>query len=82
MSDVSGPINVASGSAVSVESILQDIASRLGRGSLLRLGSRSLAPTEPDVIEGDNRILRTSVGFHPRFDIESGVADTIAAREG
>lgn len=77
-SEVTGAVNIGSGTAPTVRSILERIASCAGRPDLLRLGARPLAPTEPADIVADSRRLATEVGFVPRHDLDSGVAQTVA----
>ena len=75
---VDGPINIGSGRAVAVRDILDLLAERLGGRHLLQYGARPLAASEPPVIEADIERLASEVGFRPRFDLGSGLADVLA----
>lgn len=77
-SDVTGAVNVASGTAVPVREILEHVAASTGRADLLRFGERPLSATEPAIIEGDATRLTREVGFRPTFDIAAGLRDTVA----
>lgn len=76
--DVRGPVNIGSGMARPVRAVLDDLAALTGRPDLIAYGARPLGPNEPAVIEADIRRLRDEVGFRPRFDASSGLADTVA----
>lgn len=77
-SGVDGPVNIGSGAAQPVRALLDEIATLTGRPDLLAYGARPLNPAEPAVIEAEIRRLRDEVGFRPRFDAQSGLADTVA----
>jgi nucleoside-diphosphate-sugar epimerase len=77
-SDVRGPVNVASGTAVPVRAVLETVARHAGGAELLDFGARPLAPTEPAVIEAVVQRLHHEVGFRPRHDLDGGIADTVA----
>lgn len=77
-SDVRGPVNIGSGQAVSVRSILELIAQETGAGDCLRFGERPLPPNEPEVIEADVTRLFSEADFKPRYDLGSGLVDTIS----
>lgn len=76
-SDLSGPVNVASGSPVTVRAVADTIATALGLPDLVE----SLPPTTgpaalPRSIRGDNSLLR-STGWRQRTSLEDGIASTI-----
>lgn len=81
-SDVEGPVNIASGEAQPLATLLGEIARQTGAGHLLRLGARPMSPNEPAQLAAATHRLRAEVGFAPRFDLVSGVADTIGACRG
>jgi nucleoside-diphosphate-sugar epimerase len=78
-SEVEGPINLGSGEAVPVRKILETIGALTGRPDLIDFGARPLGPTEPACIEADIRRLTDEVGFSPRYGLEKGLAQTVAA---
>jgi nucleoside-diphosphate-sugar epimerase len=77
-SDVRGPVNIGSGRAISVRSILELIARETGAGDLVRFGERPLPANEPEAIEADGARLFNEVGFRPRYDLACGLTDTIS----
>jgi nucleoside-diphosphate-sugar epimerase len=77
-SDVRGAVNIGSGRAVPVRSILDTISRITGNAECLRFGERALPDSEPDVIEADTTRLVHEVGFEPKFDLAAGLADTVA----
>jgi len=77
-SDVLGAVNIASGEAVSVAEVLDQIAAATGRPDLLRRGALPERPDEPPLLLADVSRLRDEVGFRPALDLAAGVADTVA----
>lgn len=78
-SDVEGPVNVASGEAVSIADVLALIARAAGRPELLRLGELPRREGEPDLLVADVARLREEVGFTPSVALEQGIAETVDA---
>jgi nucleoside-diphosphate-sugar epimerase len=77
-SDVAGPVNIGSGTAIPVRAFLDGLAARIGGGDRLAYGARALSAAEPPVIEAETRRLEHAVGFRPAFDWEQGLDDTVA----
>jgi len=77
-SEVNGPVNIGSGTAVTIRSILERIGVETEAGDLVVFGAKALPVTEPPVIEADVTRLSQEVGFKPQYDIGRGLADTIA----
>jgi nucleoside-diphosphate-sugar epimerase len=73
-----GPVNVASSKPVSVASIAERIGDILGRRELLRFGARESPPDDPPFLVANTDRLRHDVGWTPRYDLDSGLADTVA----
>ena len=78
-SGVEGPVNLGSGEAVPVRTILETVGALTGRPDLIDFGARPLGPTEPACIEADIRRLTDEVGFSPRYGLEQGLEQTVAA---
>jgi nucleoside-diphosphate-sugar epimerase len=78
-SEVEGPVNVASGQAVSIADVLALIAGATGRPELLRLGALARRDGEPELLVADVRRLRDEVGFTPSVALEQGIAETVDA---
>ena len=75
-----GPVNVGSGRPVTVRTIVETIARELGATDRVKFGARPDNPTDPPFICADVRKLASATGFTPRYDLASGLADTIAWR--
>lgn len=75
---VEGPVNIASGAAVPVRSLLDAIAAETGGGERIAFGARALPASEPAVVEADIRRLAGEVGFVPSATLEDGIAETVA----
>lgn len=78
-SDVTGAVNIASGSAVAVRDFIGRAAALLDGTALVRFGARPTQPGEPRVMTADTRRL-AALGFRCDFDLDSGLADAIARR--
>lgn len=76
-SEIEGPVNIASGEPVSVAEVVQDIADQLERPDLVRLDALPAAENEPPLLVADVARLRDEVGWSPRYDLASGLAETI-----
>lgn len=76
-SDVLGPVNIASGAPVAVRDVVQEIAAQLARSNLVQLGALSAADNEPPLLLADVARLCNEVGWSPRYDLASGLAETI-----
>lgn len=77
--ELQGPVNIGSGQAVPVRTILEHVAATLHHQGRIDFGARPLSPAEPDVIEADTTRLHGQLGFTPRFDLGAGLQDTLAA---
>ena len=77
-SEVLGPVNIASGAPVAVREVVQMIADQLQRPNLIRLGALPSAENEPPLLLADVARLRDEVGWSPRYDLASGLAETIS----
>nr|USU30085.1 NAD(P)-dependent oxidoreductase [Methylobacterium sp. OTU13CASTA1] len=75
---VTGAVNIGSGEAVPVRTLLDGLATRTGRFDLVRYGARTLGPSEPAAIEAAVARLSGEVGFRPRFTLETGLDDTLS----
>lgn len=77
-SDVRGPVNIGSGSAVPVRRIVRQIALRIGREDLLDIGAIPSKSNEAEIVQASVERLVTEVGWRPRFALDSGLDHTIA----
>lgn len=76
-STVTGPINIATGIARPVREIIERLGMLSGRADLLRIGGRPSPAGEPPRLDVSVARLTEEVGFRPRFDLASGLADTM-----
>ncbi|WP_239615886.1 NAD-dependent epimerase/dehydratase family protein [Cohnella mopanensis] len=74
-SNQNGVFNIASGDAVEVRSIINDISHRLGKANLVRFGAIA-NPNEADQVQADVTRLR-SLGWTPKVGIGEGLDRTI-----
>ncbi len=77
-SNVLGAVNIGSGEAIPVRTILARIAELIGRPDLIEYGAQPLQPTEPECIQADRRRLERDVGFRPTYTLERGLAEMVA----
>lgn len=76
-SEVTGPVNMASGEPVRVADVVAAIAAAAGRPELVRLGALPQRPGEPERLTADVRRLREEVGWSPSVDLWEGALRTV-----
>jgi len=76
-SKVQGPVNIASGQPVTLKQIISKIADLTGRADLLRLGAIAAPADEAPLVVADVRRLTQTVGWLPRYDLDSGLTQMI-----
>jgi nucleoside-diphosphate-sugar epimerase len=76
-SDVTGPVNIASGRATPVAEVLDLIGALTGAAQLIDRGARPMSALEPARIVADVRRLEHEVGFHPAVSLSEGLAATV-----
>lgn len=76
-SDVTGPINIASGQAVTLREIVTRIGDLMGRPELIQLGAIPAAPTDTPLVVADTTRLRTALQWTPSWDLDRGLRSTI-----
>ncbi len=79
-SPIDGPINIASGTATPVKSLIEAVARQMGHPDRVNLGARPRPADDPARVIGDVSRLRNEVGFTPNYGIETGVAAILSAR--
>ncbi len=77
-SAVIGPVNIASGVPLTLKSIVTTIAEKLGRPELLLFGAISSPTNEPRILLADVHRLNEEVGWQPKYDISTGLDQTIS----
>ncbi len=77
-SSVEGPVNIGSGTGISIREIAHRLAEAIDRDDgLLRFGALPTDPNEPIRLLADVTRLRDEVGFWPRYDVDVGLADEV-----
>ena len=76
-SDVTGPINIASGQAVRLREIIERIGDLTGRKELIQLGAIPAAPTDTPLVVADTTRLTSALGWTPSWDLDRGLQATI-----
>jgi len=77
-SDVTGPINVASGQAIALRDIISEIGQQMGRSELIQLGAIPQATTDTPLVVADISRLTAELDWQPRWDLGRGIEKTIA----
>ena len=76
-SPLTGAVNIGSGRPVSVRDIVTTIAAILDAKDRVEFGARPDNPTDPPFICANVKRLREGTGFTPKFDLETGLRDTV-----
>lgn len=76
-SEVTGPINIATGIATSIGEVAKQLGSLLERPDLIRLGALEARADEPAYLVADVRRLSDEVGFVPEIGLSDGLRDTV-----
>jgi nucleoside-diphosphate-sugar epimerase len=76
-SDLTGPVNIASGRAVSVREVVEYVAGSLGRLELVQFGARPTPPSEPPLLVANINRLIDELKWRPRFSLNAGLDATI-----
>jgi len=77
-SDITGPVNVASGLSIPVAELIREVAEQLGCPELPKLGAIERPDSDPSDITADISRLKR-LGFRPQHTLTSGVAETLSA---
>lgn len=76
-SDVTGPVNIASGNPIMLKEVILSIADKLKRNELIRFGEVSSALNEPKSLTAEVKRLNSEVGWKPSYDLDRGLMQTI-----
>jgi nucleoside-diphosphate-sugar epimerase len=77
-SDVRGPMNIGSGQAIALRSIVEKIGEQTGRSELIQLGAIPQAATDTPLVVADTSRLAAELDWRPRWDLDRGIEKTIA----
>ncbi len=76
-SEVKGPVNIASGQAITLKSIIYSIADLLNKKHLVELGVLPTPETDAPFIAANIHRLSEEVGWNPSITLETGLKSTI-----
>lgn len=76
-SDVTGPVNIASGQPIALKDVIYRIADRLTRREMVQLGAIAAPNNEPPLLVADVARLLKEVCWQPKYDLETGLKQTI-----
>ncbi len=82
LSDVTGPVNIASGDALRISTLVRRLGDLAQRPDLIRLGARPDAPDEPPRIVAATARLRHEVGFTPAHSLSEGLTHVLDTLRG
>lgn len=78
-SNVTGPVNVASGDGIELRVLLGELAELAGQPQLLRFGALEAPLDEAPSVVADTARLRDEVGWRPATTLRAGLARTLEA---
>lgn len=81
LSDLIGPVNVASGIGISLRALATRAAEAAGRPDLLSVVDGAAGPGEPPLLVADVTRLH-ALGWRPEFSLDAGLADTALSWRG
>ncbi len=72
-------INLATGKDFTIAEMAQSVGNLLGKKLEIKTERRRLRPDNSEVIRlrGDSRLARKLIGYRPRYDLKSGLVETI-----
>ena len=79
-SEVTGPVNIASGKSRTIADVAEMVGSLIGRPELIRIGARPGRPQDPPRLVADVNRLVGEVGFDPAFDLRDSLSAYIERR--
>lgn len=81
-SEVQGIVNIGSGEGVTLKQVIHKITEQLGSLDQIQFDALPAPKNDPISLVPDTTRLRNELGWRPQFDLEKGLADTIAWWEG
>lgn len=76
-SELTGPINIASGQPITLKEITQTIATYLDAPNSIEYGAIPAPPNEPPKILANTTRLNHELGWSPKYSIQEGLQQTI-----
>jgi nucleoside-diphosphate-sugar epimerase len=77
-SDVSGPVNIASGQPVRLKEVIYRIGEKIGREDLIELGAIAAPANDPPSLVAETIRLNREVGWSPQHSLDEGLESTIS----
>ena len=74
---ITGIVNIGSGKDITIKDFIETIGQKTGRRDLIRLGALPTQKNEPAILVADTKKITETVGWTPRFDINTGLDLTI-----
>lgn len=75
--DVQGAVNIGSGKAVSLKSVLLEISRKIGRPDLIKFAKKTYKENDPALLVADTTRLNKEVHWHPHISLDEGLDRTI-----
>jgi nucleoside-diphosphate-sugar epimerase len=76
-SNIEGAVNIASGEAVTLRDIGEQLLELTGGNGQIEFGALPARKEDPEVITADVNRLHTELGWRPSFNLKEGLADTL-----
>lgn len=76
-STLEGPMNAASGAAIALSELVQEVSRQVGGKGRVVLGARETRPGDPPLVEADVTRLSEDLDWTPQYGLESGLRQTI-----
>ncbi|HEC98964.1 MAG TPA: NAD(P)-dependent oxidoreductase [Proteobacteria bacterium] len=76
-SNVTGPVNIASGNPTTLKDVVNTIADKLNKKELVRFGESASTLNEPRLLVAEVKRLNSEVGWMASYDLDRGLEQTI-----
>lgn len=77
LSDVEGPVNIATGQPVVLKEVIGTAAEIAGRPDLVRLGALAAAEDDPPLLLANTARLIDEVKWQPQYSLKQGLRETV-----
>lgn len=77
-SNISGPVNIASGRPVRVKDVVLKISNQIGRSELVKFGRHPDKISDPPLLVADVSRFSKKTSWSPEYDLDQGLERTIA----
>lgn len=77
-SDITGPVNIASGEPVQLKNVISMISEDLNGNHLIQLGAYPTSPKEPLTLYANVERLKNELNWSPKYSLENGLKHTIS----